>query len=455
MKRFLESPYFMIVFYAASIGFWYLKSQVLAVAISIAIGLFIALFQTKKVVYVTIALGILINYRDTYFAFNRNSVFAAVGILLPFAFISFLKTKFHFKDLILIAFFVYLGANILSLITIDKPLLEQGIVGVLQTFAFVYFYMYFHNRKEKGDQEYLAKTYSLFGLAIFIEFIIFILGFKGTYTWDKSIELGWGVTNSIAMVLLTILPLIVYYLFKHPKHLFITALIIALVTLLVLTLSKAAYIAFAILIVPFLIFSKIYYDKTNKKKLFWITFGTSLVLGVAAFFIASSQEKLVEGFREYILRMDERGWFNDVARLEIYQYAWTLFKQNPLLGTGSFTAAHYLTIGFDAPLLKHYHNYVMQMLATVGSVGFLSFAFLLFAMIRKAFSYSLFNIFVLFSIVAMMIHGLMDNTFHNPLIMTNIAILAAYLEDAPRIKLKDVFQKKEYIIGLKEQIDSV
>ncbi|MGD9605378.1 MAG: O-antigen ligase family protein [Bacilli bacterium] len=443
IKKFLESSYFMIIIYAATLGFWYLKIHFVATAITIAIGLILTLYKTKKVVYLTLAMGILINYRDTSLSFNQNSVFLAVGILFPFALVSFIKTKINMKDLILIGFLVYLGANILSLITIPHDLLDEGIAGVTQTLAFVYIYIYFHNRKEPNDHEYIAKSYIFFGLTIFLEFIIFVLSFQGTFTWDKAIVLGWGITNSIAMVILLILPIIIYFILKHPKHIYLTALIVALLTLLVLTLSKAAYIALALLFIPFGIFTYFSRKTKQQKQWYWLSLGITLMFSVAAYFIATSQEQLVEGFRTYILRMDERGWFNDVARLEIYQYAWDLFKQHPILGTGSFTAGYYLTIGFNAPLLKHYHNFVMQLLATIGSVGFISFCFLLFAVIKKAFSKSLFNVCVLFSLLAMIIHGLMDNTFHNPLIMINMTILFAYLEDAPTIGFKDVFKRKQ------------
>lgn len=435
----------MVIIYAATLGFWYLKNQLLAVAFLLAFGLLLALFRTKKVVYTTLGLSFLINFRDTSFGFNQISVYAIVGILFPFALYSFIKTKFNFKDLILIAFFVYLGANLLSLITIPHHLLDEGIVGVTQTLAFVYLYMYLHNRKEPNDHEYVAKSYCLFGLTIFLEFMLFVASFKGNYPWDKSIELGWGVTNSIAMVLLMILPIVIYYLLKRPKHLYLVALIIALLTFLILTLSKAAYVALALLFIPFLLFT--YFSRTTKKQkiYYWASFGMAFVFSLTAYLIATSSEQLVEGFKTYILRMDERGWFNDVARIEIYKYAWDLFKQNPIFGTGSFTAGYYLTLGFNAPLLKHYHNFIMQMLATVGSVGFLAFCFLIIAMIKKAFSYSLFNVCVLFALLAMIIHGLMDNTFHNPLIMINVTILVAYLEDAPPISLKTIFHKPKNI----------
>jgi O-antigen ligase len=445
IKKFFDSPYFMIFVYASTLGFWHLKSQVLGVVFTIVFALLLTAFRAKKVAYITLALGLLINYRDTNFAFNRDVVFAAVGVLFPFALISFIRTKFNFKDLILIAFFIYLGTNILSLITIAPGLLDDGIYGVMQTVAFLYVYMFFHNRKQPGDQEYIAKTYTLFGLTIFLEFLFFIFSFQGTFPWNKAIELGWGVTNSIAMVLLIVFPIIIYNLLLHPKHIYITALVVALTTLLVLTMCKAAYIAFAILIIPFFIYTLFTRKTKEQKKYFWISIISSFLLSVVAFFIAYSSAELVEGFKTYILQMDSRGWFNDAARIEIYQYAWDLFKQNPLFGTGSFTAGYYLTQGLNAPLLKHFHNFIMQMLATVGSIGFLAFSFLIIAIIKKAFSKSIFNICVLFAVMAMVIHGLMDNTFHNPLIMFNIVILVAFLEEAPEYKLTDIFYRKKQL----------
>lgn len=431
----------MVIIYAATLGFWYLKNQLWATAFSIIVGFVLAIFKTKKIVYATLGLGILINYRATNFEYNQTIVYLIVGTLLPLAAISVFTNKFNFKDLILWAFLFYLGANLLSLITIPKHLLADGIVGVLQTLAFVFIYAYFRNHQEEGDQEYIAKSFSLFGLTIFLEFLLYVLSFKGTYDWGKTLELGWGVTNSIAMVILLIFPIIVYHLLKHPKHLYMTALIVALLTLLILTLSKAAYVALALLIIPFMLSTFLSRKTKEQKRLYGLSLVLTLVLSVVAYFIASSQEQLVKEFKDYILWMDERGWFNDVARLEIYQYAWTLFKQNPLFGTGSYTAGYYLTLEFDAPLLKHYHSFVMQTLATVGSVGFLTFIFLILAIAKKALSHSLFNICVFFSLLAMIIHGLMDNTFHNPLIMLIVAFLAALLEEAPPLSIKTLFRK--------------
>ncbi|HOH17983.1 MAG TPA: hypothetical protein PK087_01530, partial [Bacilli bacterium] len=143
IKRFLESTWFMVIIYAATLGFWYLKNQLWATAFSIIVGFVLAIFKTKKIVYATLGLGILINYRATNFEYNQTIVYLIVGTLLPLAAISVFTNKFNFKDLILWAFLFYLGANLLSLITIPKHLLADGIVGVLQTLAFVFIYAYF------------------------------------------------------------------------------------------------------------------------------------------------------------------------------------------------------------------------------------------------------------------------------------------------------------------------
>lgn len=429
IRDFLNSKYFVILTYLIALVSWYFQRQLPAVIYSGLAIILIILFDAKRIGIATIILAGIINYRDTSYETNLWPFLIVGGLIAPITIYDLIRNKASFKDPIFIALILYLLANIVSLVNITKENLNYGLVGILQTLAFCFLYFYVQNTKEAGDGRKVAESAAYMLVAIGIQVLIFILTYEGEVL-GKDIALGWSASNSLAMVLMLLFPMTVFLYVEKEKYLILPLLVLNL-ALLVLTLSKGAYLTLAILLIPLLVFVHNYVKDKRKltKSLLFM-----LAMTLIAFGFIFSISGIREGFVKYLKNMSARGWFNDQARIEIYKYGAEIFKEFPLFGSGSYTAKPYLIAYGYSPSLKHYHNYVIQNLATLGLFGLVTFGNFIVQIFRKARNSNFYQIAVIFASLAMLIHGLVDNTWHNPVIFIIVLIYLAVLDD-PQKKL--------------------
>jgi len=421
IKNFFESKYFPPVTYLITLVCWYFQLQTPAIIYSaLAIALTI-ISGAKRINIVTVVFAGLINYRATSYETNFWPLLLAGIFILPLAVYDLVRKKINFNNPLFIALVFCFLASLFSLINITGEFLIYGVIGILQAFAYCYLFLYFWNKKEKDDYRRIGENAVYLSLAIALQIIIFLIQYKGDVL-GKRIKLGWSASNSLAMVYLLLIPLAFYaYLDTGKWHLL---LILGIdIAALFLTLSKGAYLAFGILLLPFFVYiSRHVKNKSQFRKGILILFSAVLIAVGIMFLIPGIRAGLIG----YLKQMAERGWFNDQARIKIYRYGLDVFKEFPLFGSGAYTAKPYLIEGGFRAELKHYHNYVIQNLATLGICGLLAFGYFIFQIFNQARKHP-YNIAVIFAASAMLIHGLVDNTWHNPLIMIIMLIYLAFL----------------------------
>lgn len=419
IRKYFDSYYFIIITFLLTIICWYFKNQMIPMIYYIIMGLLIIITNSKRVNLVTLIFAGIINYRITNYESNLPLFLIGSAVALPFIIYDLIKTKVNFKDPVLIALFIFLGANLLSLINTNKDNIVMGFVGVGQVAIFTLMYMYFANKKEADDYKIIIRNALFLSTAIILEFIIYYLTYEGA-TIGKDIQLGWGISNSIAMMCLILIPLVFYAYVEKQTRYYVLFIVFGLITVIILTLCKGAYLTIAVLIIPYayLVFRYL----QNKSKFLKVAIFAILFLGLTLLGI-SFIDKVGEGFKEYLDAMKDRGWFNDQSRIDIYEVGMKVFKQFPIFGSGSYTSRYYLDLNGQEGLL-HYHNYFVQLLATLGIFGLGSFIYLMFQMIRTSWHNDFYNVSVIFVTLAMFLHGLVDNTWFNPIvpIMTIIAV---------------------------------
>lgn len=423
-KNFFSTRYFIILTYLISLLCWYFQTQVPAIIYSALAIVLIILCDAPRISIVTIIFAGIITYRNTSYETNFWPILLGGVFVLPISVFDLLRRKASFKNPLFIALVIYFLANILSLVNLTKEYFMYGIIGVLQSFSYCYLYFYLWNYKEKGNQKAVAEAVAYMSVAIIIQMLIFIATYDGAVL-GKKIALGWSASNSLAMVFLLLFPLTVYLFLEKEKWYLL--LILGLdIAALVLTLCKGAYLTMAILLVPLLFYVSANIKNKNlfKKGLFVLIGATAIIIG-----ILFSISGIRQGIIDYLRQMRERGWFNDKARIEIYRYGAEIFKKYPVFGSGSYTAKPYLIEKGYSPDLKHYHNFVIQNLATLGLCGLLAFGNFIIQIFRKASNRSIYNTAVIFAALAMLIHGLVDNTWHNPIIMIIMIVYLAFVEE--------------------------
>ncbi|MDD4000076.1 MAG: O-antigen ligase family protein [Bacilli bacterium] len=420
IRTFINSKYFIIFTLLITLVCWFFETQTPTIIYSTLVVILIIISKAPRINIVTIVFAGLINYRNTSYENNVWLLVAAVVVVLPFLIYDLIKQGFKYKNSIFIAMMLYLFVNIISLVNISSENLHYGLVGVSQTAAYCLLFYYLWNTKEKDDFKKIAQIATYLSVAISIQVLIFLLTYEGQVL-NKDIVLGWSATNSLAMTYLVLLPMTIYLYVEDQKRLYLILIIVIDFAIILLTFCKGAYLTILILIIPLLIFAtKFIKDKKKFGK------GILLLAGMMVLFIVVllSIRSIREGFINYFSRMGERGWFNDQARIGILKYGAEVFKEFPIFGSGSYTAKPYLIAhGYHANL-KHYHNYIIQNLATLGIFGLISFGNYIIQIFRKARAHHFYNVSVIFALLAMLIHGMVDNTLHNPII---VLILTIYL----------------------------
>lgn len=419
IKSFFNSIYFIALIYLITIALWWYDLPIIAMIIYIAFAIFIILANINRITLITLLFAAIIVFKDTSLGKTGPIIVVTIAVALPLILYDIFKTKININNKILVALLVFLVANVLSMINLNRDTFSFGILGIGQAFAFVLLFIYFANRQKDGDYYYVAKNAMILGLAIGIEFILYAISYEGEMM-GKDIRLGWGMSNSIAMLVTLLVPLTYSLYIANQKNKFVLFAVVVELIIILFMLSKGGYIA-TIAMLP--IMAIIAYKKASSRKTLFIdqlvTFALLGIVLLAVFQI----DPLREGFVSYFDRMDDRGWFMDEARINIYKYALSIFNRFPLFGSGTYTGIPYLVEnGYHAGLL-HYHNIFLHSMATLGIFGLLSFLYFLYTSIRSTLVNHSYNLFVFAALVAMIVHGMVDNTWYNPLVM--ICILTA------------------------------
>lgn len=422
LKKLFDSDIYIVLIFALNVLFWTLKLQIWMMGISSLLAIFIILADIKRSKIITLILANIINYRSIMLEDNAKIMIVAAIILGPLAIFDLFKHKISLKHPIAIALLIFLGVNILSLVNTTKDNFYLGIIGVGQIFLYTFIFVYFDNKKEGNEYSFLAKNAANMGIAIAMQMIIHFLRFYllGQGAIDKgNINLGWGISNFIAVTVCVLIPPTAYLYIENQKRKHIIFIVVLELGVIFLTFSKGAFLALGIAFIPYLLSG--FHCAPSKKVLAFDLF-IALIFSIIGLLIISQVETLWNGFLEYFEDMGERGWFKDEGRLKIYRLGIEQFKLHPLLGSGSYTGQYYIGTNIN------YHNYIVQTLATLGILGLLSFTYLVYAIIKGSLVKHFFNLSMLFVIILMSIHGLVDTTWYNPLIMVILFMFLPFLK---------------------------
>ncbi len=96
----------------------------------------------------------------------------------------------------------------------------------------------------------------------------------------------------------------------------------------------------------------------------------------------------------------------------LYQLAWNRFIHHPIFGDGikssKYMIAHYLEGGY----VSHYHNFILQIAATLGVVGLLLFSMIVLKWIKILWKpKDVFVICAMVSIIGGLTHQMLDVSF--------------------------------------------
>jgi len=262
-------------------------------------------------------------------------------------------------------------------------------------------------------QNYIKIAYAFLALSLLLVLQLIILYFttpqilKNGAINKELIVFGWGIWNTMGMLLSCSLPFVLY-LAGNQKYGFIFSAFSAVVALCVfLTSSRQSILATAI-IYPI---GFIYLIAKGRHQFANLAVCVALVIS-GLLTVAVFKEQVIKIIDEMLQSLtNSEGVFTGNGRTELLQQAYNSFINSPIFGGGFFAEVKSVP-NFDGLdfVPEMYHNSVMQMLGACGGVGFFAY------MAHRAQTAIIFlrnptydRSFVALSLTALVITGLFDN----------------------------------------------
>lgn len=323
-----------------------------------------------------------------------------------FVFVLFLSLIYNFKRLTLYQFmasFLYLARwifySLVYLVVKDIdinvkkyiPILlkASGALIILIGFAFYFLYPDLRNLRYLGWDEHLYRNFSSFLDPNFagIFYVLYFVFIFDSFNWEKI---------------------------RSKSQLFNSSLIMLSIVSVLTTFSRSAYISFIVAVLSFAIVKK------QIKHLFVI------LLFIIGIFL----------FSNFTLRSEGTNIVREAsgkARVDSMKNAFTIFKDNPIIGVG-FDSYRYAQrrYGFidENKMLIHSaagtDNSFLFILATSGIIGFLAFIYLLY----NLFNFSIKSPSLFISLIVLCVDSLFLNSLFYPSLMLWVWILAGLKENS-------------------------
>ena len=298
---------------------------------------------------------------------------------------------------VLIPIIIYFLYNVLSLLW-TPVLLDgyKGLVGILEGYL-VYFIITNSNLKiTEEDITNYSKVASFILLTLSLEiFTIYYQNGIDTVIQDKDlIHLGWGFSNLIAVIHVFLTPIMLMKYVEIREYKWFIPLDVLAVISLILTLSRGAILGVIIGLLTLIVL--------RRKEFLKIGIFLGITVIVSLIFLKIFNHALVN-------RLFDR-LFDENGRFELYKFALENFLKRPITGHG-IKSSKYLINEFLQRPSTYYHNFILQILATLGIIGFTIFLLIVRGWVKVLFTKDSFVNYALASIIGALTHQLVDVSF--------------------------------------------
>ena len=391
MEKIYKSKFYLLVISIIIFAFWFvcmlaqngkIKTEYYLTIESIeltAIGAaaFIVLVTSNNLFYVIP----WITYTPFVFSHPFTSttmpyaLFIAGGLLFIGIIVHLIKYKIKltlgafFLGLLLLGIAIVLGG-----INTGADFLKQQIpFTIVAAAGLIIIYIIFVSGTDV-DFRMLCHLMNCLGLLLSLQVIasFYFLEDYFSFLINKIIDVGWGISNNIAIMLLISIPCSIYLAIKstYLKTAFYTVVAYLQTVIVVLTYSRGAVAALAVGGSILLIVSIWLAFKNSLKTAIPYLLTILVLVGLSAFglylFLTSENEQVMvyaDGFKENITKINLDS-LN--GRDPIYEHCMEEFKLNPIFGKGLYSPF------FDNEFTGGYqwgHSTVIHTLYTMGSVG--------------------------------------------------------------------------------------
>jgi hypothetical protein len=434
--KFFDDLYLAFLFIVSFIC-WYFSNEILGVA-CFSVLIWLVALQGRAVYLLPLPLFVVPIFRgllkDVGKIANASDVITASVIIMVVAGVGGLvfdiikHKRFKQKGRLFLAFSLIIGAMVLSLF--NSPDIVNAVSGMAIYVFMFFFYVYILNiaTAENHFRIFLSKTITYFVSLTALMCVMAIVEDK-TVTESiikKDINIGWSISNNIATYLVFGIPFILY-LSIHEKYKFayyFLSIILAVVTFL--TGSRAGIGGLVLLAVP----SIVYTLYRTERKDFVAHLLTALLFTMPFIFVAIYLN-IPEALYQRLFVSKFFFYYDDRKRL--LEIAMESFSNHPLIGTGVFSAGHYIKLG--GKNVFSYHNIFFETLACMGIAGIMAYVYFSFVKFKMLlFNSNMFKLYGLMAIVGSYIFALVDTSYLNPIYMYMVVAFLAIAEKSATIQ---------------------
>ncbi len=291
------------------------------------------------------------------------------------------------------------------------------LCGIMVGLDVCLFFIFFNFFKKEIEFDYIAKATIISTIIVMVELLNLCLT-QGILEGEISkgqIVLGWGVSNSIAIMIAVGLPFTAYYMATTRYPIFYLFLLAMQTVCVIITLSRATLV----LTVPFVVASCVYSLFRSKKiERIKLMVSAFVVIALFLYLVIEQWEFVAEKINFYL----EVG-FDDRGRLELYETALAGFFDSPLFGSG-------LTFGmgedFDFVMV---HNTVLQFMMAGGILGLLAVVLhIIITAITSLFKTNEKRIYMVMAVGVLFAHSMLDIVWFLPFCQIYYMLFINYIE---------------------------
>ena len=367
------------------------------------------------------------------------TVLIPLFIAIPFHLAHYRPKKFSFGSLgvpqLIITIVLLLGGC--TSITLSRyvgALTYSLLLGVGVFFIYFAFYNYINVKDRKVFHELFPKTFLWIGVLLSAEILVYYIRYRfglpvSEWLAKNWIDLGWGIDNNVATILLITAPMTFYLaLDRKTSPLYVLAGVLQYLTIL-LTFSRGG-ILFAAITAPVVFIITII---KSKRKTFTIATLAVLALSAIVLFIVKFGD-----IRTIFSNIFSDG-LTSSSRMELYKESLRGFARHPVFGLGGGYDGTNYENHVEGVTFYWFHSTLFQVIGGYGLLGIFAFGFSYFrkAIILKEVKHDIFFLFILLSFVGFELYSMIDTGTFVPIPnMMIIMVTYAVLEHDKRLKIK-------------------
>ncbi len=344
------------------------------------------------------------------------------------------------------------GCTCISLARWTGALTYSLLLGIGVFFIYFAWTNYMRGTPYGETSTYIAKIFMWMGLILVGEMITYYIRSGVSFFSHSSaewIDLGWGIDNNVATLLLLSAPMC-FYLATKKEHPTLYILIGIIHYLGIVTTYSRGGLLFAAITAPIVAIATILKSKNKSESLIIVVCVVIIALTAFAFTYEKIKVMLDHIFEDGL---------SSSSRVLLYKDALHQFAAHPIFGVGA---------GYDGPDYENhveeivfywFHSTFFQIIGSMGLVGVLAYGWNYLKRAKVIFKNLFKDTFVLFSFLSLLgfeLYSLIDTGTFVPLpTMMIVFVMFAVVErhHKEQTLLPDALMKEEYALDERQNID--